>query len=263
MLPTPEHLVSLVSDSLSGLGLSAGSNILIHADVTSIARLCAQSDWSASLKVLDDAINKVIGPSGNLLVPTFNWDFCKGVPYNDLLTPSRQGVFANYVRKQARSKRSGHPIFSFSGYGPDIGNLFEGISNSSFGPNSVFDRIHKLNVNLIFFNTTFYNCTFVHHIEHMMQVPYRYSKNFTGQVTINEKTYTDTYEFYVRDEKLNVHSYPTRLGDRLLEMQLMRFVECDSGRIYCVKAQDVYEVAINSLSKDQYYLLKSNPNDVE
>ena len=103
----------------------------------------------------------------------------------------------------------------------------------------------------------------MHHIEHMMQVPYRYSKNFTGQVTINEKTYTDTYEFYVRDEKLNVHSYPTRLGDRLLEMQLMRFVECDSGRIYCVKAQDVYEVAINSLSKDQYYLLKSNPNDVE
>lgn len=262
-MSTSEHLVSLVSDSLSSLGLSTGSNVLIHADITSIARLCAQSDWTTSVKVLDDAIKKTIGPSGNILVPAFNWDFCKGTPYNDMLTPSRQGVFANYVRRQSRSKRSGHPIFSFSGYGPDIDSLFEGISNSSFGPNSVFDRIHKLNMNLIFFNTTFYNCTFVHHIEHMMQVPYRYSKNFTGQVTINEKTFTDTYEFYVRDEKLNVESYPTRLGEKLLEMQLMSFIECDSGKIYCVKAQDVYEVAINCLRNDQYYLLKNNPYDAK
>jgi aminoglycoside 3-N-acetyltransferase len=258
-----DDVTALVSDSLNSLGLSAGDTLLVHADITSIVRLCADSDWSNALHILDDAINKQIGPSGNLLVPAFNWDFCIGKPYHDVLTPSRQGIFANYIRKQSESIRSAHPIFSFSGIGPGIRNLFEGISGSSFGQNSVFDRIHKLNVKLIFFNTSFFNCTFVHHIEHMLQVPYRYSKNFSGQVTINGKTYVDTYEFYVRDEKMDVQSFPTRLGDKLLDMQLMSSAKCGDGKIYCVCAQDVYRVAVESINNCPYFLLKNDPTKRE
>ena len=72
----------------------------------------------------------------------------------------------------------------------------------------------------------------------------------------------DEYEFYVRDEKLNVVSYPTRLGEKLMKMELMKSSQCVGGQVLAVKAQDVYKVAVASLDEDAYYLLKHDPNNL-
>lgn len=255
------EIIFSITSALDKVGVSLSDTLLVHADSSGLVKASNSSDWSLALEMLTEAFRNKIGPTGNILVPTFNWDFCIGKPYCDVTTTSRQGVFANFVRKLESSQRSPHPIFSFSGFGPDVNKIFDGISKSSFGRDSVFDRLHRANAKLIFFNTSFYNCTFVHHIEHMLNVSYRYSKKFKGEVTINQKTYIDEYEFYVRDEKLNVVSYPTRLGDKLLDLKLMHSEECIGGRILAVNTQDVFRIAQSCLAEDEYFLLKSNPNN--
>ncbi len=255
-------LRSSISRALDKAGVDLGDTLLVHADATQLVKASLNANWSIALGILTDALSQQIGPNGTLLVPTFNWDFCAGKPYCDKLTPSKQGVFANYIRRLDKSERSANPIFSFSGFGHGIQDIFSDIGKSSLGPNSVFDRLHQLNAKLIFFNTSFYNCTFVHHVEHMLQVPYRYSKKFTGLVTFRGNTFMDEYEFYVRDEKLNVVSYPTRLGEKLMKMELMKSSQCVGGQVLAVKAQDVYKVAVASLDEDAYYLLKHDPNNL-
>ena len=42
-------------------------------------------------KIIDNLIEK-IGESGTLLLPTYNWDFCKGIEFNYKKTLSLSGI---------------------------------------------------------------------------------------------------------------------------------------------------------------------------
>lgn len=248
-----------IKRALMECGLKPGDLVLVHADVTSVIKLLGDENWDNALELIKTAFMEVLGDAGTLIVPAFNWDFCKGIPYDEKKTPSKQGLFANYILRHPEALRSPHPMFSFAGFGAQIKPLFYGIGKSSFGYNSVFDRLKHRNARLVFFNTSFYNCTFVHYVEHVLAVPYRYTKYFSGQVTIDDETYTDTFEFYVRDEKQIVTSYPTRLGERLLEKGLMTAAPLGQGSVMSATCHDVYEEALSSLSEDPFFLLKHPP----
>jgi aminoglycoside 3-N-acetyltransferase len=248
-----------ITGALDAVGLRQGDLVLVHSDASAVFRMLGAENWALALELLWAAIEGVLGKDGTLVVPTFNWDYCKGRPYDAERTPSMLGLFSNYIRTQPEALRSLHPIFPFAGIGPQARSLFDGISKSSFGIESVFDRLRQRDAKLLFLNTSFFVCSFVHHVEQMHGVSYRYSKHFAGTITVNGLTYQDSFEFYVRDEKLVVNSFPTRLGERMRRRGLLNAAGLGEGEILSTTCTDVFREAVAALSEDPHFLLKEPP----
>lgn len=249
----------LVEEALEDVGLEQGDIVLVHSDSTAIREYTGLK-WGDALNLLKESFLKVLGENGTLLVPTFNWDFCKGKPYSHEKTRSQVGMFTNNVLFDDRSIRSFHPIYSFAAIGPAARDLFRDISKSSFGENSVFHRLHQINAKFVFFNVSLEKCTFIHYVEQSKGISYRFLKEFTGEVSIGDKQYIDTYDFYVRYLDRDIHPYFKRLSDKLLSIKKMhKSTLNDKYPILLSRSNDIYEYAMKGMESDPYYLIKNPP----
>ena len=179
------RMQNLIEESIIKVGLEQGDTVLVHSDSTAIREITGLK-WAVALNLLKDSFLNVLGESGTLIVPTFNWDFCNGKPYIHEKTRSQVGMFTNNVLFDDRSVRSFHPMYSFAAIGAQKDEILSNISKSSFGNNSVFHKLHKLNAKIILFNFDM-GTTFVHYVEQCKGVSYRFLKHFTGEVTIDNK----------------------------------------------------------------------------
>ena len=102
-------------------------HVLVHSDSTAVRELTGLK-WADSLDLLKNCFLNILGNDGTLIVPTFNWDFCKGKPYVHEKTRSQVGMFTNFILSDELSIRSFHPIYSFAGIGPASNNIFHSIS---------------------------------------------------------------------------------------------------------------------------------------
>ncbi len=251
----------LIEDALKNVGIDEGDTIFVHSDSTAIRNL-THLGWLEALEILKNCFLNVLGNKGTLIVPTFNWDFCKGKKYNHQTTRSKVGMFTGYVLSDKRAIRSTHPIYSFAGIGPDVDKLFNEISNSSFGENSVFHRLHRIDAKVVFFNTSFNECTFVHYVEQKIGVDYRFLKQFEGTVVNNGHETTGTYDFYARYLEKNIEPRFEKLRTDLLSShKMVEAFLCEQYSISQVSCADIYAVAQQGLNSDPWYLIKQPNNE--
>ena len=250
---------NLIEESLIKVGVEQGDIVLVHSDST-VVREITGLKWAAVLNLLKDCFLNVLGESGTLIVPTFNWDFCNGKPYVHEKTRSQVGMFTNNVLFDDLSIRSFHPIYSFVGIGPKTKDVFSNISKSSFGDNSVFHKLHQINTKIVFFNISFEDCTFIHYVEQCKGVSYRFLKHFTGEVTVDNKKYIDTYDFYARYLDRNIEPYFERLNSKLSSINKMNKVFLnDKYPILLSRCVDIYNLAMQGMEANPYYLIKHPP----
>jgi aminoglycoside 3-N-acetyltransferase len=248
----------IVCDLLSEIGILSGDTVFVHSD-TQLAMYLFRADWlEECMELLLKSFEEVLGPSGTLVVPTFNYDFCNGKPYNHQKTLSQVGKFTNYILQQPDMKRSLHPIFSCAAIGADA-DICDNVSKSAFGKISIFDRLNLVNAKIVFFGCPFERCTFIHYVEQSHGVKYRFLKDFTGTIINNNREYTDTFDFLVRDLDGDVEVYLGKLEQRLR----VRGYLTESIGIMQVSARDIYNTAYTMLNEDHYCLLAHHPGDMD
>lgn len=246
--------------ALEEVGIQKGDVIFVHSDAAVAIGEGNIFQPQKTLKELTDCFVEAVGPQGTFIVPTFNYDFCKGKPYSHEKTPSQVGLLSNYVLRDTRARRFFHPIYSAAAIGVGSEEITSGMSKSSFGEDSIFHRLHKKNAKLVLFNVSFYYCTFIHYVEQKIGVDYRFLKNFTGTVSINGKEYIDTFDFYARYLERNIVLDMTRLEKELLvDGRMKKTSQGSKYRILQVSCNDVFEEAVRRVSSDPYYLLKQPP----
>ena len=249
---------NLIEESLIKVGVEQGDIVLVHSDST-VVREITGLKWAEALNLLKDCFLNVLGESGTLIVPTFNWDFCNGKPYVHEKTRSQVGMFTNNVLFDDRSLRSFHPIYSFAAIGPQKEEIFSNISKSSFGKNSVFHKLHKLNAKIILFNFDL-GTTFVHYVEQKLKVEYRYIKYFTGKVIKDSNEYEDTFDFFVRYLDRDVAVNLSKLHDYLHSTGKMKCVLLNEKyKLMQFRCNDIYQAVIGNLKTDPYFLLDYPP----
>src|SRR3989344_5902887 len=59
---------------------------------------------------LIDVLLRAVGKNGTVVMPTFNYAFCRGVPFNVQKTPSEVGTLSEFFRGERHVVRSKHPI---------------------------------------------------------------------------------------------------------------------------------------------------------
>ena len=81
-------------------GISKGDSVWVASDMTALIYTCMENDDDTDLNVLIDSIIEILGPEGTLLIPVFNWDFCKGKPFDIRKTPCRTGSLGKIALKR-------------------------------------------------------------------------------------------------------------------------------------------------------------------
>ena len=192
----------------------------------------------------------------NLLVPTFSFSFCNRESYNVIKTKSPMGAFAEYFRKQKEAKRSLDPLMSVAMIGEDF-SVIDDISNQSCGDGCTFDLLNKKDdVKFLFMGITPAECfTFMHYVERMENVPYRYDKEFKGKIIdTGEICEEKTFVLPVRYEGVEPTS-SKKLHNYLLENNFSKSVLFGNHSITTVDKNVGYKVISDLLKEDIDYFL--------
>jgi aminoglycoside 3-N-acetyltransferase len=239
-------------DMVSGLravGLKEGSIALFHSF------LGALGPTAKPVETLYAAFREVLGEAGTLVVPTFNFDFCRGKEFCLEATSSNCGVFTEYVRGLPEAKRSVNPIHSFTAVGQAAEDVLAATEKSSFGRGSVFGRLLDRGALLCFLGIGIHYCTFLHYVEEELGVPYRYHKEFRGTLRVGGQAYEDTYRMFVRDLEAGVEYSGYLFARELEEAGLVATGQVGRAIIRQVPMRVLYEFAKRSLERNPGILL--------
>ncbi len=241
--------------ALEQVGIQKSDSIFVHSDLKHFGKLSQIMNRDEFFGQMIDVFLNVIGPNGNLMMPTFSYSFCKGEIFDVLETPSAVGVLTEAFRRTSGIQRSIDPIFSVAAIGPKK-DFFTDVSSECFGKNSIFDKLYQSNVKLIFFGPTF-DITYAHYIENRFGVPYRYMKSFPGILRVGGNHRAATFHYYVRDLEIDPQYDLEKIADILNTHAVLRKVHLGMSIIRSVTAQDAYRVLFEELKKDPYCLLSS------
>jgi aminoglycoside 3-N-acetyltransferase len=118
-------------------GIAASDSLIVHSAYRSFGAV------EGGPTTVIEALLAAIGPSGNLMLPTFNYSRPLPEPFydgND--TPCRTGIIPELGRKRPDAIRSLHPTHSVAAIGPDAGKLTERhLEGRAFGIGSPIDRL--------------------------------------------------------------------------------------------------------------------------
>lgn len=183
-----ESLISIEADKCDTL--------FIHTSL-SFGQPNPQLKKSAMLGELLNVI-KALGVK-TICMPTFTFSFCNGVGYDPSSSASRMGVLNEFFRKQEGVIRSADPLMSVALMGEDT-DLVRKIGHESCGANSTYDLLrHRDNVKFLFLGPKIGECmTYMHYLEWLYGVEYRYDRIFRGEVTIDGQTKEEEYTLFCR-----------------------------------------------------------------
>ncbi len=211
-----------------------------------------------------ETILEYLGADGTLVVPTFNFDFCKGFSYDRQKTPSKNmGVLSETVRLMPDAKRSIIPMQSVAAIGKSADDICERDTITPFSPDSSFDRLLQLHAKLLLFGVTFNAATFFHYVEEKLQVPYRFFKDFSAEYVDKGVSEQRTYRLYVRDLDLNPQLFLSNLQENVETKGKLYRAKLGSGEILSCSFVDLYETACEMLFQDELVFVKNRAEVTE
>ena len=247
-------------EGFRGLGVEEGDTLLVHSSYKSFGEV------DGGPKTVIYALEAALGTDqeGTLIMPTFNFDFNKGQPWDVHTTPSKMGVLTELVRQDPRARRVFHPFYSFAILGKHAGMLGNLRYKSSYERNSVFGKLRDLDGKIMVIGLSYNNSmTFFHHIEQMEGVDYRFLKQFTGEVTDETgNTYTDTFEMLVRDIDRGVMTMVDPMGALMEEAGVIKSAKIGEADVKLMKANEVYEFTAREMKRDPHLLYYIRKDDI-
>ena len=126
------------------LGLKNGQIVYLTSDFRNILGK-NKKDNDEILSTHLQAIKQILGKNGTIVVPAITTHLGNtDIVFDPKKTPSsRAGVFSEFIRKKKKFKRSLHPIWSVCSLGKLSNYFTKGLSNHSFGFDSVWTRLIK------------------------------------------------------------------------------------------------------------------------
>jgi aminoglycoside N3'-acetyltransferase len=249
---------SQVEVALQSVSLKKGDGVMVHSALQFLGLP------EGGIGIYYDALCHVLDigeGTGTLVVPTFNFGFANGRPFDQAATPAEEmGVFPEYVRQQPSVRRSPHPMQSIAATGYYAKDLCDRDTSSAFDPGSAFERMVELDFKLLLLGADVRFTSLVHYPEQRMKVPYRYWKEFTGQVRlIGKPPEVRTYRMFARDMTIDplVNCAPVR--ELLLERGRWSSVELNYGKVEACRFRDFVAAEEELLAKDPWALVTNKP----
>jgi aminoglycoside 3-N-acetyltransferase len=249
----------IVFKTLSKLGLSPSSVVMIHGD----AGPAAQIKFKQGQNKLHEFIKIIVSffSKGIVLVPTYTYSSINSKSFDPDTSKSELGQFSEFFRTYPGVVRTAHPIFSFAIYGKNKDQFLNTKLSDCFGDGTIFDKFYKLNGKILCIGCSIDRSTFAHYVEQKIGVSYRYFKNFNFNLIVNGlKTKLKT-SYFVR--KL---SYKTEIDLSLFKINALKsnsLKQLNIGRfpIICISSRNFFRIAKNLYNSNPYSLIKGKKNN--
>lgn len=246
-----------VLERLQALGLRPGDGLLVHSAIQFLGQ--PQGGVGMYFEALDAAIEFRSG-NGTLAVPTFNFSFARGEPYDPAETPSQgMGAFSEWVRQHPTARRTPHPLQSLAVVGRHAADLAARDTLSAFDPGSAFERMLDLDFNLLLLGANVNAISLLHLSEQRAAVPYRFWKDFSGQVHGASGWEPRTYRMYARDMALDPRGDLRAVQERLQARGQWRSLPLNYGHISLCRMADFVTAVDEFLAADPWSLITNRP----
>lgn len=235
------------------LKIKKGDKIVIHSNIGGILQYYNKDRISIS-KAFFSFLKKYIGKKGVIIVPAFSYQFTKNKKFNVKNSPSEIGFFSNYLLKKNWTNRTLDPVFSHLIFGKTKNYNLEYINKDAFGINSIFNYFLKNNFKIICFCCSSDRITFIHFIESILKVSYRFVKNFKGILEYKNIKEKILYKYNVGKKKYD-YSLKEKKINKLLEQK--NFIKNNFGKFECysVNCRFLYSNLLKKIKKNEKYLI--------
>ena len=210
-------------------------------------------------KQLLQAILDVIYSLGvkTICMPTFTFSFCNGEDYDVNASASRMCVRNEYFRNQEGVIRAIDPLMSVALKGEEK-YLVENIGHSSCGANSTYDMLHRRGkgVKFLMLGAKIGDCmTYMHYMEWLFSVDYRYERYFNGFITDGDKKYRDEYIFFPRYKNVIANANSYVYEQRLYDKNLAKIAQFGDSTISIVGENEAVKEYFNCLQENPYFFV--------
>ena len=243
------------------LGLDSGRVVYVTGNFGRLGRYYLR-DKDIVLQDHINAIQEIIGINGTLVVPTHSWSLCNTDKLFDIEnTKSETGPFTEEVRNQENSVRQFHPFSSLTAVGKKSVEICTNNSRHVFGWESPFQRMIDLDALYISVGQPMKkSISLVHHIELIMGVPYRYTKEFIQPCLIDgEVKMIEFYVYVTRNECDIVRDRNNKIMSKFREKFTVPNISIGRSFAESLNMQDFFKSTTKEFVKDTYIWLKNDP----
>lgn len=211
------------------------------------------------LKCLIDTIELLNVPT--VVMPTFTFSFCNGKSYDPLTSKSRMGALNEFFRKQDGVIRSNDPLMSVALKGKDT-YLATNVGTHSISDGSTFDMIHhKSGVKFLFIGPRIGDClTYMHYLEWLFDVDYRYIRHFIGEIIDNGTSKTIDQDLFVRYNGVFANDASYKYEDWMVEEKAAKRIKLGNGFLSIVGEKDATNYYKKCLEIDPHYFIEIKNN---
>lgn len=204
-----------------------------------------------------NALLSAIGDKRTLSMPTYTSGFGTAGFINLDTAPCFTGAVNEAFRKLSDSKRTASAFFSFAARGPEADILSSLRPEYAWGDRSVFEWIHKSDAHLVMIGVPLHMCSFLHRVEWLGRVPYRYNKTFRGKIVLQGREEELTEQLFVRSyDPVAENVWPA--AEALLEGEgLMKRRTLGRGSVLSIRAKPLVDRLIQELELNPYAFVKN------
>ena len=189
-----------IKNAYEKIGVSKGMTVSLKADLRFLGTYDSNSQndlLAAHFNVLADLVDL---SKGTIVVSSASFSLCNTEKIFDIdKTPSEMGSITEYVRTRPSSARSFHPFASYAAIGKNAHYICKNNGRNSIGPNSPKARLLELDAQYLSIGLSPSRVSMViHHIEGLMGVPYRYTKEFIHPVLRDGVIIKEPFYLFVR-----------------------------------------------------------------
>ena len=242
------------------LDISPDDTVLLSSDIFRMAYSAMENGETFNVDFFLDALIKKLN-KGTLLLPVYNWGFCRGDVFDYRKTLGQTGHLGNAALKRADFIRTRHPIYSFCVWGKDAEYLYKIDTRNCFGAGTIFDYLYNKHAKSVAIDVCFNDYyTFCHHVEQVLSVPYRYNKYFRS-IYIDENGCEEKLKVMmnVRKLELKVNGEASALYNELLRAGVAYEEKINDSEIAYIDIFKSYDILSRDIQENNAAMQVSYP----
>ncbi|MEU6671554.1 AAC(3) family N-acetyltransferase [Streptomyces sp. NPDC046727] len=218
------------------VGLTAGQVVYAGSSLAGLAYVERPEE------LVTGALDRVLGASGTLVMPSGGKSFRRDGIFDREHTPSGLGMLTEYFRRLPGTRRSFAPPFNpVCARGPLADELCAIESETSFGPDSVYEYMTRFDTQLLIIGCNFHDgISHMHCLEERHGAPFRRWKPHRGKLIVDGVPTEREFRHHTRIPTLEVSYAP--LEDVLRQAGAMRYAQVGLCRIGAVSLKDFFDV---------------------
>ena len=204
------------------------------------------------------ALREAVGAKGTLVMPAFNFGFCRGEVFDPRKTPSTCGQLSEAFRSLTGTVRTTSPPYhGVTVSGPRADEIGGIESLTSFGRDSVFQYLHDIGAKHLLIGCGYdEGVAHFHWLEELREVPYRYWKKIEGEVVSDGHCRRRVFFMYARRLDLGVELDADPLGQEFEDAGYVCSTVVGLCRIRAFDLGDLKAFAAPRFAKDPLVILK-------